>query len=109
MAALQQKNLPLATKCLGEAALLMPKQARYRALYGRALAFSRETRRQAESELQAAIALDAQNASFRVILAELYQEIGLKRRAEGELERALAIDPGNEQARRLLDALHSAT
>lgn len=109
LAALQQKNLVLATKSLGEAALLMPKQARYRALYGRALTFNRQTRRQAESELQAAIALDAQNASFRVMLAELYQEIGLTRRAEGELERALALEPDNQAARALLETLRGAT
>ncbi|HEV2708358.1 MAG TPA: DUF4388 domain-containing protein [Pyrinomonadaceae bacterium] len=108
LAALQQKNHSLASKYLGEAALLAPQQARYRALYGRALAFNRQTRRQAESELQAAITLDGQNASYRVLLAELYQDIGLRRRAEAELERALSIDPQHAQARRLLETLRGA-
>ncbi len=109
LVALQHKNSAMAAKYLGEAALLMPKQARYRAFYGRALAFDRQTRRQAESELQAAITLDEQNVSYRVMLAELYQEIGLKRRAEGELERALSIDPRHAQALRLRDALRNTT
>jgi Tfp pilus assembly protein PilF len=61
--------------------------------------------RSAEAEFKAAIALDANNSSYRVMLAELYSEIGLLRRAQGELERALAIDPRNETARNLLDKL----
>ncbi len=109
LAALQQKNHALASKYLGEAALLAPQQARYRALYGRALAFNRQTRRQAENELQAAITLDAQNVSYRVLLAELYQDIGLRRRAEAELQRALSIDPQHPQALRLLETLRGAS
>lgn len=106
VAAMQQKNLPLAAKYLGEAALLVPRQARYRALYGRALAHERATRRQAETELQAAIALDARNVTYRVMLAELYRDIGMRKRAEGELQRALSIDPAHKAALRLLEDLH---
>lgn len=109
LAALQQNNLVAATKYLGEAALIVPNQARYRAYYGRALAQGKQTRRQAEMELQAAITLDRQNASYHVMLAELYRDLGLKRRAETELERALVIDPRHVTARRLLSALRSTS
>jgi curved DNA-binding protein CbpA len=105
VAALQQGNTQLALSYLGEAAQKMPKQARYRAQYGRALAASQQTRRQAEAEFQAAIALDHANASYRVLLARLYAEMGMVRRAQSEVERALSIEPKNEQARLLLDKL----
>lgn len=108
LAALQQNNTVLATRLLGEAALLVPKQARYRALYGRALSREKRSRRQAESELLAAVKLDEKNPAYRVMLAELYIEIGLRRRAEGELERALAFDPAHAAARRLLRELRAA-
>ena len=108
VAALQQNNMVLATRLLGEAALLVPKQARYRALYGRALSREKRSRRQAESELLAAVGLDEKNPAYRVMLAELYIEIGLRRRAEGELERALAFDPSHAAARRLLRELRAA-
>jgi Tfp pilus assembly protein PilF len=61
----------------------------------------------AESELQAALALEPGNTTFRVMLAELYKQLGLHRRAQGELERALAGDPKNEAARALLLSLKS--
>ncbi len=63
------------------------------------------TRRQAESELQAAARLDPGNASYRVALAELYNSLRLPRRAEGELTRALSIDPDNEAARQMLSQM----
>jgi curved DNA-binding protein CbpA len=107
LAALQKNNTALATRLLGEAALLVPKQARYRALYGRALSREKRTRRQAESELQAAVGLDEKNPAYRVMLAELYVEIGLRRRAESELERALKYDPAHAAARRLLRQLRA--
>ena len=102
---MQKNDLAQARRCLGEAALLVPRQARYRAYYGRALARDKSARRQSEAELQAAIALDEGNVSYRVMLAELYQEHGLRRRAEGELERALKLDPAHAAARRLLEQL----
>ncbi|HEX8475014.1 MAG TPA: DUF4388 domain-containing protein [Pyrinomonadaceae bacterium] len=100
--ALRQRNYVLAVTYFGEAARLMPNTARYRAYYGYALAREPRTRRQAEVELQASIALEPRNVSFRVMLAELYSELGLRSRAEGELERALAIDPEHTGARRML-------
>jgi Tfp pilus assembly protein PilF len=57
--------------------------------------------------LQAALALEPDNASHRVMLAELYQALGLRRRAHGEAERALAADPKNEAARALLNSLRN--
>jgi curved DNA-binding protein CbpA len=105
LSALQRGNNALALTCLGEAARLLPSQPRYRAYYGRALANEERLRRSAEAEIKAAITLDANNSSYRVMLAELYIEIGLLRRAQGELERALSIDPGNNDARNLLDKM----
>jgi curved DNA-binding protein CbpA len=105
LSALQSGNHALAITCLGEAARLAPSQPRYRAYYGRALASEERMQRSAEAEIKAAISLDAGNSSYRVMLAELYIEIGLLRRAQGELERALSIDPRNETARNLLDKL----
>ena len=87
--------------------MLSPREARYRAHYGHALIRQSNTRRIAETELQAALSLEPENTSYRVMLAELYQQLGLQRRAEGELERALAADPKNKAARALLMSLKS--
>ena len=103
--ALQSGNLTQAIVYLGEAAQLAPSQPRYRAYYGRALAGDERMRRSAEAEFKAAITLDANNASFRVMLAEFYSAQGFLRRAQAELERALSIEPRNKTARRLLDKL----
>ncbi|HEX8178595.1 MAG TPA: DUF4388 domain-containing protein [Pyrinomonadaceae bacterium] len=103
LAALKQDNYPAATICLATAVRLAPKQARYHAYYGRALAHDPRARHRAEVELQAAIVLDAANANYHVMLAELYQTLGQLRRAETALKRALALDPKHREARRLLD------
>jgi Tfp pilus assembly protein PilF len=108
LAAFQQNDLARARTLFKEAALLVPQQARYRAHFGRVLARDKATRRQAESELLTAVALDASSASYRVMLAELYIGIGLRRKAEGELQRALSLEPGNATARRLLEELRGA-
>jgi len=39
------------------------------------------------------------------MLAELYQQVGLRKRAEHEAARALNADPGNKTARDLLSNL----
>jgi curved DNA-binding protein CbpA len=96
-----------AIRFLAEAAMLSPREARFRAYYGQALARQSKTRRMAETELQAALALEPENASYRIMLAELYRQLGLQKRAEGELERALALDPKNNAARSLLVSLRS--
>lgn len=105
MAALERNQMDEAVRLLAEAASLEPREARYRAHYGHALVNRPNSRRVAETELQAAVTLEPNNASFRVMLAELYQSIGLRRRAEGEAARALASDPGNQAARALLSNL----
>ena len=103
--ALNSGDALLAIGRLGEAARLEPSEPRYRAHYGRALATQERLQRNAETEIKAAVALDANNPAYHVMLAELYVDLGFSRRAQGELRRALAIDPGNAEAKRLLDKL----
>ncbi|MBV9960369.1 MAG: DnaJ domain-containing protein [Acidobacteria bacterium] len=103
--ALQSGDRALAMSLFGEASRLAPGQANYRAYYGRALSGHKQTRRQAEVELKAAIQLDGNNASYRVMLAELYRELDMKRRAQAEAQRALSLDPQNADAKRLLEEL----
>ncbi|HLL77690.1 MAG TPA: DnaJ domain-containing protein [Pyrinomonadaceae bacterium] len=105
LAALERGDTNGACLFFGEAVRLAPQHARYHAFYGRALMREPATRRQAESELQAAIRLDPGNASYRVALAELYSTLHLTRRAEGELTRALSIDPNNAAARQMLSQM----
>jgi curved DNA-binding protein CbpA len=107
LAALKQNRAEQALRFFAEAASLEPRRARYRAEYGRALIDNPKTRRIAEIELKAAIALEPDNTIYRVRLAELYKALGLRRRAEGEIQRALAADPKNELARSLLSSLKS--
>ena len=83
------------------------ESAAERAARGQMLAGNEKTRRAAEAELLAAIKLDPKNAEYRVMLAELYRDLGLKLRAKGEAERAVAADPNNRKARDLLQALKS--
>jgi curved DNA-binding protein CbpA len=105
LAALQQGNNAFAIASFGEAARLAPSEARYHAYVGLALSKDERLRHNAETEFKAAIAIDAKNISFRVMLAEFYIGVGLLRRAQGELDRALAVDPNDKAARRLLDNL----
>ena len=105
LAALELGEKKTALGLFASAATAVPNEARYRAHYGHLLAGSERTRRTAEAELQAAIKLDPNNANYRVMLAELYQDLGLKLRAKGEAERAVAADPNNPKARELLRAL----
>src|SRR5205807_3095477 len=87
LAALEQENSLLAIRCLAEAVQFSPGEARYRAYYGSALTTQPQARRLAETELQTAITLDPANATYRVMLARLYRELGFARRAQTELER----------------------
>ncbi|HEY3103320.1 MAG TPA: DnaJ domain-containing protein [Pyrinomonadaceae bacterium] len=105
LAAAKQNQPQQALRFFAEAASLEPRRALYRAEYGRALTSDPQTRRLAEIELKAAIALETDNVSYRVALAELYKALGLRRRAEGELQRALIADPKNDAARKLLTTL----
>jgi hypothetical protein len=104
-AALELGQRKVALGLFASAASAAPKEPRYRAFYGQMLAANEATRRVAETELLAAVKLDPQNAAYRVMLAELYRDLGLKLRAKGEAERAVAADPNNEKARDLLRSL----
>jgi tetratricopeptide (TPR) repeat protein len=105
VAALELGERKVALGLFASAARAVPNEPRYRANYGRLLAGDARTRRAAEAELTAAIKLDPGNAEYRVILAELYRDLGLKLRAKGEAERAVAADPNHQRARELLREL----
>ena len=105
LAALEQGQRKLATGLFASAARLAPNEARYRAYYGQMLVGQDNTRRAAEAELQAAIKLDPGNADYRVMLAQLFSDLGFAIRAKGEAERAVAADPNNQKARDLLREL----
>lgn len=104
-AALEQGQKRVALGLFASAARAVPNEPRYRAFYGQVLAGNEATRRAAEVELSAAVKLDPKNAEYRMMLAELYRDLGLKLRAKGEAERAVAADPNNRKARELLRAL----
>jgi tetratricopeptide (TPR) repeat protein len=107
VAALQMREMNTATAALSAAARLAPNQPRYRAYYGRALAAHPQTKRLAETELQAAVKLDPANPAYRVMLATLYRDLGFWRRAINELERALSLDSKNAEARQMLQSLET--
>jgi curved DNA-binding protein CbpA len=102
LAALELGERKVAIGFFASAARTVPDEPRYRANYGRLLAGDERTRRAAEAELTAAIKLEPGNAEYRVMLAELYRDLGLKLRAKGEAERAVAADPNHQRARELL-------
>jgi curved DNA-binding protein CbpA len=105
--ALEGNETDAAIRYFSEAVILQPRQAKYRAHYGVALMRKPNLVRTAETELLAALAIEPNNASFRVMLAELYRQLGMPKRAESEAERALAADPRNQAARELLSKLKS--
>src|SRR6266446_3359011 len=105
---LQAGQVQLALTRLATAARLSPRDARYRAHYGRALAAGEQTRRLAESELQAAVKLEPSNPIYRTMLAELYFDLNFHRRAQTELQRALALDPTNAKSRALMRKIEKA-
>lgn len=92
---------------LARAVHYSPKNARYHAYYGKALSADDTQRHKAESEMQAALRIDPNNATFRLLLAEFFIQKNLLKRAEGELTRLLAIFPSNRDANELLDRLKS--
>ena len=104
-AALEMGQKKVALGLFASAARAVPNEPRYRAHYGQVLAQNEATRRAAEAELNAAVKLDPKNAEYRMMLAELYRDLGLKLRAKGEAERAVAADPNNRKARDLLRSL----
>ena len=104
-AALELGDRNVAVGLLGSAARTVAHEPRYRAYYGRALALHESTRRLAEAELQAAVKLEPNNAEYRIMLAELYRDLGFQVRARGEAERALAADRNSRKAKDLLESL----
>ena len=106
--ALQQGQIKAAVVGLAAAARLVPGEARFRAYYGRALAAAEDTRRLAEAELQAALKLDPGNSTYRLMLAELYFDLGFFRRSEGEVRRILNVQPDNPGGRKLMRRLEAA-
>lgn len=84
---------------------LAPDSARYHAYYGKLLSVDKNQRFKAEAEFQAAIKLEPENPTFRIMLAEFFIQYNLLKRAEGELNRLLTAFPNNKEARALLDSL----
>jgi Flp pilus assembly protein TadD len=96
-----------ALQYLARAVHLVPQNARYRAYYGKALSNDPGQRYRAESEMQAAVKLAPEEATFRLLLAEFFVQFNLKKRAEGELTRLLAIFPNNKEALALLKTVRA--
>jgi hypothetical protein len=102
---LMDKDIEASLPFLARAVHFAPKNARYHAYYGKALSYDEKQRHKAESEMQAALKLDANNPTFRIMLAEFFIEVNLLKRAEGELNRLLAVFPSNREALDLLESL----
>lgn len=102
---LTEENYEAAIPFLARAVHFDKDNARYHAFYGKALSADSKQRHKAESELQTALKLDNQNATYRIILAEFFIQYNLLKRAEGELNRLLAIHPNNKEAKTLLDSV----
>ena len=102
---LMEQNYYDALPFLGRAVHLEEQNARYHAFYGKALSFDSSQYHKAETELQTAIKLDSKNTIYRIMLAELFIEIGLLARAKGELNRLLKLAPKNQEAMSMLDSL----
>lgn len=102
---LKQGQVNAAATRLAAVSKSHPQNAKYRAYFGRALGANEQTRRLAESEMQAAVKLEPTNSLYRVMLAELYLELKFPRRAQTELDRALELDPKNANALALLRKL----
>jgi predicted Zn-dependent protease len=102
---LMDDEIEAALPFLARAVYYAPKNARYHAYYGKALSTDDKQRHKAEAEMQAALKIDPNNPTFRMMLAEFFIQVGLKKRAEGELNRLLAIFPSNREAMDLLATL----
>lgn len=102
---LMDRSAESALPFLARAVHFAPKNARYHAYYGKALADDLKQRHKAEAEMQTALKIEPDNATYRLLLAEFFIQNNLLRRAEGELNRLLAIFPSNREARDLLASL----
>ena len=105
--ALQQGHMRAAVVNLAAAARIAPGEARFRAYYGKALAGAADTRRLAETEMQAAVKLEPGNSTYRIMLAELYCDLGFVRRAANEVKRVISTDPNNSEGLKLLRRIES--
>ncbi len=104
---LMDDDLERALPFLARAVHFAPKVARYHAYYGKALSADSKQRHKAESEMQAALRIEPNNATFRILLAEFFIQHNLLKRAEGELNRLLTMFPGHREAVDLLASLKS--
>lgn len=104
---LMDEDYEAAITFLARAVHFAPKNARYHAYYGKALSSDESKRYKAEAEMQAALKLDPNNPTFRILLAEFFIQNNLLKRAEGELKRLLGLFPSNREARDLLDSLQN--
>lgn len=104
---LQENEFQEAIPFFARAVHFDENNARFHAFYGKALSFDKKNLHKAESEIQTAIKLEPEVATYRLMLAELFIHIGLKKRAEGELNRLLAIAPNDRDALALLDSLQN--
>ena len=102
---LMEGNWEEALPYLARAVHFVGDNARYHAMYGKALSHDEGQRHRAVNAMQKAVSLDPQNAAFRMMLAEFLVKVNLIKRAEGELNRLLALQPDHEEARSLLDSL----
>jgi curved DNA-binding protein CbpA len=107
--AMNNGNFAFAAAAFSEAVKLAPKEARFRAYYGRALGARLQTRRQAEAEILSAIAMEKNNPLFHIMLAEVYQSVNLYRRALTSVETALSLDPKSELANEMKNRLRDLT
>lgn len=90
---------------LGRAVHMDNENPEYHAVYGVALSKEKKNRHKAEQELKEAVRLSSGESRFRLMLVELYVEIGLSVRARNELNSILEEDPGNGRAKELLSSL----
>jgi curved DNA-binding protein CbpA len=106
-AALQLGQTAVAITHLAAAAKAAPDEPRYRAYYGQALATNGRSHRLAEIEMQAAVKLEPQNVSYRIMLARLFFDLGFVKRAKSEVERVLELEKDNSEANELLQLLQA--
>jgi curved DNA-binding protein CbpA len=98
---LMDKSAASALPYLARSVHFAPKNARYHAYYGKALADDEKQRHKAEAEMQTALKIEPNNPTYRILLAEFFIQYNLLRRAEGEVNRLLAIFPTNRESPRL--------
>jgi tetratricopeptide (TPR) repeat protein len=105
---LKNKEIDSALPLLARSVHYDPDNARYHAYYGLALSYDHTKRHKAEAEMQAAVKIEPQNSTFRLMLAEFFMDMGLKKRAEGELTRLLSLFPSNREAAEMLAELKNS-